>query len=373
MEPIKKQFVASTVSFSETQQSEIYQSITLRMFEAPGANLNGCAVTEAFIDEIVANADKYVCIPLCADVERIKRGDLGNLGHMYDARTGEFKSQIIGAFHSFSKEITDDGCALIGEARVMKRNKEVCEALAELFDKGELNFSFEVTAGDYTEDEFGTIIIDVSEKNFLEGMAVVTNPAYENAKALQLVAEVEEGKGSNMEQEQVVAEVIDVSDIIAPAVVEDNAPSAVVETETAEPAVDVASCPEENEQDRVEEAAVDQEEKPEDEEEETAACKKKCEEEDEEEEEVCEKAELAEDIMAQLKADIESLRTEIAALKAELAEKKEVAEVEEVEVIASAEPTVNPFVSEISTKKGYQLLESCQFSGTHYSLLDPAD
>lgn len=376
METLKKQFFASEVSFSESQQSEIYQSITLRMFEAPGANLNGCAVTESFIDEIVTNADKYVCIPLCADVERIKRGDWDNLGHMYDARTGEFKSQIIGAFHSFKKEITEDGCALIGEARVMKRNPEICEALATLFERGELNFSFEVTAGEYTQDEFGTIIIDASERNFLEGMAVVTNPAYVNAKALQLVAEAEEGKGSNMEQEHITAGEIDINEIIKP---EDEAAPAeetpieeaptdeinqetdveVVETTEVpveEPAPIVEEAHVEEPAAQVEEAAAcpcdDEEKKDEEELEEDAACKKK-------------KAEIGEEIVAQLQADIEKLREEIASLKSELTEKK----VEVAETISA----VNPFVSEITTQGKYSLLESCKYEGKTYSLLDPAN
>lgn len=389
MEPIRKQFVASAVSFSEAQQSEIYQSITLRMFEAPGANLNGCAVTEAFIDEIIANADKYVCIPLCADVDRIKRGDLNNLGHMYDARTGEFKSQMIGGFHSFSKEITEDGCALIGEARVMKRNKQVCEALATLFERGELNFSFEVTAGEYTQDEFGNIIIDASEANYLEGIAVVSHPAYVNAKALQLVAEAEEGKGSNMEQE-IVAGVIDVENILnTEKPVEQNEEAAepaapaeqpevkapqveeVPQAEEAQEAEEVQEpVAEEAEIPVIEEEAAMKEEPGEDEdtgkkpEEEDAACKKKCEEEDA----ACKKnAEVGEEIVAQLKADIETLRNEIASLKVELAEKKETVAVAEVT------EAVNPFVSEITTNKSYSLLESCEFGGTHYSLLDKAD
>ena len=35
---------------------------------------NGFAVSEAFIDQIIANAAKYTCLPLCADANRLRLG-----------------------------------------------------------------------------------------------------------------------------------------------------------------------------------------------------------------------------------------------------------------------------------------------------------
>lgn len=58
----QKECFASVVS--ELQQSDIYLTIKTRMFEAPKANLNGCRVTMAFLDEIIANEDRYIALPL---------------------------------------------------------------------------------------------------------------------------------------------------------------------------------------------------------------------------------------------------------------------------------------------------------------------
>ena len=61
--PIQKIiFQASQVLVSEVQPNEIYMSVLMRMFSTR-INRNGFAVTEAFIDNIVANASKYTCLP----------------------------------------------------------------------------------------------------------------------------------------------------------------------------------------------------------------------------------------------------------------------------------------------------------------------
>lgn len=187
MDRITRTFIASVIS--EIQQSDIYLTVKARLFETPGANLNGVRVTPAFLDEIVANQDKYVGLPVCADVKALANGNYEHLGHLYDARTGEFHSAQIGSFYQYEKEETADGAALIGYARIMKRNKAVCKAIAELFADNALKFSFEISCGSYRTLDDGTLEIDAGENNFLEGAAIVTFPACENAVALDLVAE----------------------------------------------------------------------------------------------------------------------------------------------------------------------------------------
>lgn len=66
--------MASAISISEAQPNDIYMTVRMRMCSTR-TNLNGVAVTEAFIDSIVSNADKYTCIPLCADVNKLKVKD----------------------------------------------------------------------------------------------------------------------------------------------------------------------------------------------------------------------------------------------------------------------------------------------------------
>lgn len=64
---------ASDVSLEAPQTNEIYFSVTMRMLTTE-VNLNGVRLTDGFIRDIAANAEKYVCMPLCADVERLSRG-----------------------------------------------------------------------------------------------------------------------------------------------------------------------------------------------------------------------------------------------------------------------------------------------------------
>lgn len=153
-------------------------------------NRNNCAVTEAFIDAIIADEAKYICIPLCADTRKLKNGDHKHLGHMLDKQTGTFLTEQIGAFSRFEKVQDEYGISLVGEARIAKRNKKVCSAILDLYKAGNLNFSFEILA-QRVETTNGVTIIDAAEGNELIGMAVVSIPAYPEAVALALVAEIE--------------------------------------------------------------------------------------------------------------------------------------------------------------------------------------
>lgn len=62
-------FEASHVELGGLRQNDIYMSVLMRMFTTR-PNRNGFAVSEAFIDNIVTNASKYTCLPLCADANR---------------------------------------------------------------------------------------------------------------------------------------------------------------------------------------------------------------------------------------------------------------------------------------------------------------
>lgn len=184
MQTVTKVFASAIIS--ELQSSDMYLTLKARLFDLK-ANLNGVRVTEAFLDEIVENEEKYMCIPLYADI----RGLLANrtVGHMYNKRTGEFYSTQIGSFYRYEKEIDGDNVYLVGYARVMKRNKALCKALTDLFADNALKFSFELSCGVYEKLESGELLIDADEKNYFEGECIVTFPACEGAIALDLVAE----------------------------------------------------------------------------------------------------------------------------------------------------------------------------------------
>ena len=193
MNEARKVCFASVIS--EIKQSPIFLTVKARLFETPRANLNGARVTPAFLNEIIENQEKYVGLNLNADVKALVNGQYDRLGHLYDARTGEFHSTQIGSFYKFEKEDFDEGSYLVGYARISKQKKSICKAIGELFASGALKFSFEITCGSYEELDDGTIRIDAAEENFLEGMAVVSFPACEDATALEMVAELTDANG----------------------------------------------------------------------------------------------------------------------------------------------------------------------------------
>lgn len=181
---------ASSIAVSEMKSNRKYLSVSMRMFSTR-PNLNRCAVTEAFIDEIIANKSDYICMGLYADVPKLKKKDYRGLTHLYDQKTGTFMADEIGGFYDFEKVADEFGVSLIGYARVNKRSKLVCEAIEELYNMNALNFSFEISAG-VVDVVDGITIVDANEQNELTGMAVVSVPAYPESTALELVAELKD-------------------------------------------------------------------------------------------------------------------------------------------------------------------------------------
>ena len=205
---------------SEIQQSPMFMTVKAVICDTPEANLNGAKVTEAFVNEVVKNEKRYVGLPLYADVKALTRGEFDRPGHLYDVKTGEFHSTQIGSFYKFEKEEFENGYHLIGYARIPKRNKKLSNNIAELFANGKLSFSFEVAE----ENDDGTITIDASENNYLEGTAIVTYPACENAVALELVAQKAEESANADETRKGECEMAEVEN-----------KAEVVETEAAQP------------------------------------------------------------------------------------------------------------------------------------------
>lgn len=263
----KAKFISFASVISEMKQSDVFMSVKMRILETPKANLNGVKVTEAFIDEIIADEERYVGLPLYADIKSLTSGKYSNLGHMYNAKTGEFYSTQIGSFYQFEKEEFDGGAYLVGYARIPKRNVKLSKAIAELFAEGALKFSFEIACSDYSEDEDGTLVIDASENNYLEGTAIVTFPACEDAVALEFVAEsnaddTERGETEmadveKLETEQALAEETEATTQISETEkVEETQPEAVAETE-----IETAEKEAETEVEAEEDASCKKEEK----------------------------------------------------------------------------------------------------------------
>lgn len=208
---MNQRFITFASVISEIEQSDIFMTVKARILETPKANLNGARVTEAFVDDIIANKERYIGLPLYADKKALDSGKYNRLGHLYDSKTGEFHSTQIGSFYDFEKEDFSGGSYLVGYARIPKRDKDLSRAIAELFADGKLKFSFEIACAEYSDLDDGTIEIDASEHNYLEGTAIVTFPACEDAVALEFVAQreaddQERGDEEMAEETQVVAE-----------------------------------------------------------------------------------------------------------------------------------------------------------------------
>lgn len=417
MQNVMKTFVASA---SELQSSDLYMTIKATQFTVPSANLNGVRCTIGFMDEIVEHQDKYIGLPLCADTVNLVKGRYQKLGHCYDPKTGVFSSSIIGSFYRFEKEELDNGeMALVGYARVMKRNKRVCKAIGELFAEGALKFSFEISCGSYEILDDDTILIDVADNNFIEGMCIVSFPACPEAVALDLVAEINSiGKEADnmtdvietveIAEEEQVEEAVDTSDTANG----DDSVELAASTETAEVIVttehfereetrafDTQTGTEVTEvlmrEQRVREVvpeatiAVGSEDAVANAEEAQIASEviqDATEVHQEPAEPVQEVAEVTEPVQEPIDAVVEQtaitapengyaqafaeLQETVAALRAEIESLRQSATV--IAEKNDDNTMVNPFISEISTPVKYSLLDKVEKSSTAYSLLDRA-
>lgn len=299
--------------------------IDLRMMSTQPNN-NGEGVTEAFIDSVIANAEMLCGIPLYADVDNLTAWKFDQLTHMYDKLTLTYGTTMIGSFITFKKVNDQYGVSLYGQARIPKREKQICDAVLELYRLGMLNFSCEIKyvypsgvirVGD-------VMYIDANPQNVLTGMCVVTHPAFDEATALDLVAEQTDDKEvsqpmENENMQTVAEEVKPEAAEVANAETEVNVNAADANAETAEATAAEANAEVATAEDNpiVPEEPEEQpevHEEPDDEDELTRAMNQISEQQDR----ICElEAQLA--TLNQLQAELEALRAEKAAL--ELAER----------------------------------------------------
>lgn len=263
--------------------------------------------------------------------------------------------------------------ALVGYARVWKRNKAVCRALSQMFTDDILKFSFEINAGSLRVNENSTEIIDAAVDNYLEGMCVVSFPACPEAVAEQLVAEIMIPKdGDSMKDTEIkVAEAE--AEVKAEAEVAEAAEAEKVEAEAAEEAKPEtaeevkaeAEDEEEEKEEQPEEACNDKKADEED-----AACKEK-----KAEAEVAAAENVPDDTESKMYAELANKLDEMAAAIAELvkivtedkAVEKAVAEIENSDIGEGA----NVMLAEAEAgndSSTYSLLKPAE-RVTNYSLL----
>lgn len=402
MNNVIKTFIASA---SELQTSDLYMTVKATLFTVPEANLNGVRCTHDFLSEIVENQDKYIGLPLCADVKNLANGQYEKLGHCYNAVTGTFATSMIGSFFKFEAAETDNGGeALIGYARVLKRNKAVCKAIGELFAEGALKFSFEINCGRYEELPDKTILIDKADENYLEGMCVVSFPACPEAVALQLVAEIEAcNKDLDKEAEHMPSEETVVAEVNAEAATEEKVQQETAEVKEEEVQVAESKKEDDPEEEKKEEEQDEPEENKENAEvrvvEEHTEINQTTAYDTETGDEISERvvhevttystaedntskeaaAEEAKEEQAECKDEDEKKKASVEEAIAEL--RKELSElrtgIEDVRKLFAEQEkknfeSVNPFMAELSQPKKYSLLDEEEHTSTqHYSLLDP--
>ena len=199
--------LAEEVAIDEKRSNDIFLLISFKLFDNSG-NRNREGVTAAFISEIMNHREKYAALPIYVDVPALQEGRYNELSHNYDPETGRFGTEQIGGLVDFSMSVNDYGVvSLYAEARIPKRESEICERLEELFVMGGLNVSFEVK---YNPQNIimkdGVRFVDAGEGNTLTGMCIVSVPACPDANALDMVAEAvnaEETTETNEVKEEV--------------------------------------------------------------------------------------------------------------------------------------------------------------------------
>lgn len=189
-------FAASDICLS-SKSNDIFLFVTMRLLSTR-VNRNGDAVTEDFIDEIVANQETYAGLPVYVDKDNLLADR--KLGHNYNRVTRKFSTTQVGSLSGFTKVEDEYGYSLLAEARFPKREAEICEKILELYDAGSLNFSFEISyIPSAVVRKDGVLYIQANEHNMLTGLAIVSVPAYEEAVALSLVAEDESTQGNALD------------------------------------------------------------------------------------------------------------------------------------------------------------------------------
>jgi hypothetical protein len=158
-------------------------------------NLNKLQFTNDFINGVVENKSKYIGIPLVVNRLKLENGLYNNLTHELDTRSKQLKTDTIGSFVDFWSQEDEDGTLLLmGLARVLKRYPNVCNAILELYETEELEFSCEVLVYGYDnyDEETGIRSLNYEYEgqiNELIGSCIVTNPAEPKSKAHLLIAE----------------------------------------------------------------------------------------------------------------------------------------------------------------------------------------
>ena len=191
--------------FELNESNDIYMTLNFPIL-SNDVNYNNLQFTDDFINGVVENKDKYIGIPLVVNREKLESGEYDDLGH--ELKDGQLLTDQVGSHVDFWSEEIDGALCLMSSIRVMKRFPNVCEAIVELYNNGDLESSCEVLVSDYleiTEDKVRKVHYN-GGKNIYIGSAIVSEPAESRSRATLLVAEAYkkdiEEKGDNILQDK---------------------------------------------------------------------------------------------------------------------------------------------------------------------------
>lgn len=181
----KIQVDARVIALGE-ESNDMYMSLDM-VFLTSEVNLNNVQFEEDFIYGIEQEKEKYLGLPLVADLSMLESGKYDKLTHKF--KKGKFGTQAIGSFVDFRTNKNGDVLELIASARVWKRNEKTCAALEELYASDEgLKFSYEILVGKYTVEN-GIKKVPKDDSNNPIGSCVVSTPAVPASRARLLIAE----------------------------------------------------------------------------------------------------------------------------------------------------------------------------------------
>jgi predicted nuclease with TOPRIM domain len=190
----KKETLSLKTKIIELQEdtNDIYMMLNMCILTNQ-TNLNSLKFTDEFINGVIENKSTYVGIPLVVNKLKLESGLYNNLTHELDKKTGQLKTATIGSFTDFWTDVDSDGSTLLmGSVKVYKRYPQVCEALIELYESGDLEMSCEVLVYGYESIENGVRSVAYKSgdyTNSLIGSAVVSDPAEVKSKATLLIAQ----------------------------------------------------------------------------------------------------------------------------------------------------------------------------------------
>lgn len=187
-------------TFELNESNDIYMTLNFPIL-SNDVNYNNLQFTDDFINGIVENKEKYIGIPLVVNREKLESAEYDKLGH--ELKNGQLLTDQVGSHVDFWTEEIDGALCLMSSIRVMKRFPNVCNAIIELYDNGDLESSCEVLVSEYleiTEDKVRKVHYN-GGKNVYIGSAIVSEPAETRSRATLLVAEaykkdIEEKEGN---------------------------------------------------------------------------------------------------------------------------------------------------------------------------------